>query len=314
MPRVALRRQLKNRGSLNASYYSYVQQPSIDQLLPVTDNKNPLYEVRGNPDLKPALQRNVSFGYDYYDPKSGNNLWAGFYYGSTKHDIISITSYDEQLRQLTTYTNVNHNDNWSAYLSLGKSKKEKDYHWRVQLETNASTGRNHAFINTQAYTSHSYSVMARPMITYGYKDLFEINPSFRFNYQFNRYDIQALDNRKNTMYEAGFSGSLYWPSRLSWTTDLNYTHNSDVVPGFPKGYWLWNASVGYDFMKDKRATLEFSVFDLLDQNQTVRRSITDTYISDTQTMMLQRYFMVKLIYNLKKQPKKKDHSKQIYIF
>lgn len=314
IPRISIRRQFKNKGSLNASYYANVRQPSVSQLLPITDNKNSLYQVRGNPDLKPALMRNASLGYSFYDPSSGNNLWFSLNYGSEKDAITSITSYDEHLRQLTTYTNVNNNDNWSAYLSLSKTKKKKDYHWQVKLETDASMGDNHAFVNKVPYTSRSYNLTARPMITYGYKDLFEINPSFRFDYQFNRYDIEALTNRKNTMYQAGASGTLYWPSRLTWTTDLDYTHNSDVAPGFSKGYWLWNASAGFDFMKDKRATLEFSVYDLLDQNQTVRRSITDTYIQDTQTMMLQRYFMIKLIYNLRKQDKKKEKSKQIYIF
>lgn len=314
IPQIALRRQLKNKGYLAANYYAYIRQPSIDQLLPITDNKNPLYQVRGNPDLKPSLMKDATVGYERFDAKSGNYVWFGVTYETITNAIASITSYDEQLRQLTTYTNVNHNDDWSVNLSLSKTKKEKEDHWQVKLETNASVADNHAFVNTLPYTSRSYNINLRPSVTYGYKDLFEVNPTFRYNYQLNRYDVKALNNRKNTFYQAGVSGTLYWPSRITWTSDVNYTHNSDVVPGFSKGYWLWNASVGLDFMKGKRATLQFSVYDLLDQNQSVRRNITDTYIEDTQTMMLQRYFMIKLIYNLRKQQKKTDHSKQIYIF
>lgn len=164
---------------------------------------------------------------------------------------------------------------------------------------------NHAFVNKTAYASNHYSFSLRPSVTYGKNDLFDIEPSYRLNYQYANYHVEALNNRENIVQQAMLSGTLYWPGRITWATDVNYTYNSNVAPGFSKAYWLWNASVGLDLFKDRRATLQLSVHDLLDQNISVQRNITDTYIEDRQTTILHRYFMLKLIYHLRKVGSKK---------
>ena len=42
-----------------------------------------------------------------------------------------------------------------------------------------------------------------------------------------------------------------------------------------------------------------SVFDLLKQNQSITRTVTESYIQDTQSDVLQQYFMLTFTYNLK---------------
>jgi hypothetical protein len=57
------------------------------------------------------------------------------------------------------------------------------------------------------------------------------------------------------------------------------------------------------------------VYDLLNQNVSVRRNITATYTQDVQTVILHRYFMLKLIYNLKKVGgEKKKASRPMFFF
>lgn len=308
-PRIYFRRKLKS-GNITFNYYSYLRQPSISQLLPVADNTNPLYIIKGNPDLKASVFNRMALSFGKFDFKSGNYFDFGLGYNFTKNDIVNVTTYDEQLRQLTTYTNVNGNNGFNISFHISKTKKKKSYHWQVKLNSRGSLNNNHAFVNNVPYTSKSYNIFLHPSVTYGYKELFEITPSYNFNYQYSKYDIKSLNNRENIMQQAGLSGTLYWPKHITWESDLNYTHNSDVAPGFRKGYWLWNASVGLDIFKKKQATIQLSVYDLLNQNISVHRNITDTYIEDRQTIILHRYFMLKLIYNLRKfgEKKKKEHG------
>ena len=53
-------------------------------------------------------------------------------------------------------------------------------------------------------------------------------------------------------------------------------------------------------MKAKAAEIRITAFDILKQNNSVSRNITETYYEDTQTNVLQRYFMVTFTYNFKK--------------
>ncbi|HAA20788.1 MAG TPA: hypothetical protein DCP28_19255 [Cytophagales bacterium] len=62
---------------------------------------------------------------------------------------------------------------------------------------------------------------------------------------------------------------------------------------------LWNMSLGYRFLKDRRGELSLEVFDLLNQNASLQRNVTDIYIEDVQTNALQRFFMLTFTYNLR---------------
>lgn len=307
-PSLYIRKQSKTKGNFNLRYNTEIKQPDISQLLPVADNSNPLYIIEGNPNLKPTISHNFNLGYDYYDFKSGNGIFGNVGYHLTKNGIVNVTTYDPQLRQLTTYTNVNGNYGFNGYLNLNKSKKKTDYHWRMDAGVFANSNSARAFINGVQYKTNNYSFFPHLSFTYGYKELFEITPAYHINYQYATYSLYSLRNTQSLMQQAGFSGSLYWPGRFTWSTNFNYTRNNNVAPGFRKGYLLWNGSVGLDLFKSRPATLQLSVYDLLNQNVSVNRTVGATYTQDTQTIILHRYFMLKFIYNLRKFGEKKKHE------
>ena len=56
------------RVSLN--YNGNTRQPSLSDLMPLTDNSDPLYITRGNPDLKQAYIHNLDLRYEWF-PASG---------------------------------------------------------------------------------------------------------------------------------------------------------------------------------------------------------------------------------------------------
>jgi vacuolar-type H+-ATPase subunit D/Vma8 len=58
-------------------------------------------------------------------------------------------------------------------------------------------------------------------------------------------------------------------------------------------------SAGKKLLKDQRGELRLSVFDLLKQNQAIRRNVTENYIEDVQNDVLQQYFMLTFTYNLR---------------
>jgi hypothetical protein len=53
-------------------------------------------------------------------------------------------------------------------------------------------------------------------------------------------------------------------------------------------------------MEKKAAELKVSVFDLLNQNNSISRTVTETYIEDNVTRVLNRYFMLTFTYTLRK--------------
>jgi hypothetical protein len=69
--------------------------------------------------------------------------------------------------------------------------------------------------------------------------------------------------------------------------------------GFKKDFFLWNTSLGYQFL-DKQFLFKTKVYDVLNQNLGTSRSISPTGIYEQQNTVLKRYVMFSLTYTLKK--------------
>ena len=79
-------------------------------------------------------------------------------------------------------------------------------------------------------------------------------------------------------------------------SDLNYTASKGYAEGFNENQWMWNASISYQFLRDRSATLMLKVYDLLQQKQTVSRTVSANYIDDIEYNSLTRYFMLTFTY------------------
>ena len=90
-------------------------------------------------------------------------------------------------------------------------------------------------------------------------------------------------------------------SKTGWfvQNDVNSQNYSGLSQGFSQSFVLWNAAIGRKFLKNKAGELKLSVFDLLKQNQSVTRNVTGLGIEDSQSQVLQQYFMLTFTYNLK---------------
>jgi hypothetical protein len=60
-----------------------------------------------------------------------------------------------------------------------------------------------------------------------------------------------------------------------------------------------NLSVAKKFFANETGELRLSVNDVLGQNKSVSRSVTETYIDDTRNEVLSRYIMVSFSYTLR---------------
>ena len=62
---------------------------------------------------------------------------------------------------------------------------------------------------------------------------------------------------------------------------------------------IWNVGLGKKFFSDQRGEVRLTANDILNQNKSVSRTITDSYVQDTQTQVLSRYFMLTCTYTLR---------------
>ena len=97
--------------------------------------------------------------------------------------------------------------------------------------------------------------------------------------------------------------------RLFFGNDFEYNRNSNIAPGFKKDFYLWNTSLGYSFFK-KQIIAKIKVYDVLNQNQSIKRVISDSYFEDREDLILKRYIMFSLTMALNKFSKKNNRSNE----
>jgi hypothetical protein len=126
---------------------------------------------------------------------------------------------------------------------------------------------------------------------------FTVSYTANFNKVKNNIDASATDNY--FQQTAGLQLNLLSKSGWFFQNDLNNQYNSGLTQGFNQNYWLWNMSAGKKILKSQKGELKLSVFDLLKQNRSIERNVTNQYIEDVRSQVLQQYFMLTFTYNLR---------------
>ena len=282
------------------SYRKSHNAPRISQLQAITDVSNPLNIVIGNPNLKAATtdRMHLSFRNNNMKTKSGFSIYGSVSFTDNQAVSKSITDL-VTLKRTTTYTNVDGQKWYYTNANYHKKYKFDKHNFSWNTGVNISGNRNVGFSNGAQYTSNSFSYGPNISMTYNYNDLIEITP--RYNYGFDKTKYSTNLGRATDYTNSSLSINLetYWPKWVEFANDFTINNNPDVAAGFTQTSYMWNASLGFKILKEK-GILKIKAFDLLDQNTSVNQSTNQDYISNTESLVLKRYFMLSFTYKVKK--------------
>ncbi len=285
-------------GNINLFYNGRTQQPSVQQLQPVPDNSNPLYIRLGNPDLKQSFFHSIGIN---AQQSNGFAYWnANINMNTVNNQIVTENFFDSSGRQISRPININGNYFFSGNVNYSKTWRKKIWTLRLNLGTSGSFNNSVNITNKVQNTTKSYNLAQTMGINFTYKEILIVNPSFYIRYSNADYSIQQSQDAEYITKGVSLMFSCNWPKRLLIENNINYNYNSRTAPGAPNGITIWNAAVGWFLFPKKEGTIRLTVYDLLKQNAGINRSITPTYVEDRQSQVLQRYFMVSFIYNLRK--------------
>ena len=121
--------------------------------------------------------------------------------------------------------------------------------------------------------------------------MLEIRPRYRITFTKNKYDIDDFEDREFSYHDLNVRTALFLPKNFEWRNDIQYNYNPNIGEGFQSSAWFWNSTLAYSVLKDN-GTVTLKVYDLLNQNTNARRTATQNYIQDSQSTVLEQYFML----------------------
>lgn len=303
------RYEISSEKQFRTYYRNSTNTPNISQLQSVIDNSNPLLLSTGNPDLK--QENRYVFGIRYNHTNTSKAKAFFFFFNSEyKSDYIGkstmIATTDTLLAdgvtlykgaQLSNPVNLDGYWNIKSFFTYGLPVKALKSNLNLNAGITYSTVPG--LINNVVNLSNTYNFNSGFILGSNISKDVDFTLSYSGNYNTVQNSIQIKSNGNYFFHSA--SAKLNWLplEKIILNTEVYNTLYSGLGSGFNQNIFLWNAAIGYKFLKNNAAQIRLSVFDILKQNNSISRTITETYIEDNQTQVLTQYYMLTLYYNVK---------------
>lgn len=278
---------------VDLSYNGTTQHPGIDQLSPDSIIHNAMSKTVGNPDLKPSFSNRFGLSYRKSDYESGRYFSANASYSFTMNNTVGYQLVDQHSNTINTYRNVDGNSNAYAYVTFNTPLKNKKIN--VGSYFNVFYNKNIGFINAKKSIRNMVSIS--PSI-YGRlnHEKVEANLSFNVNHNMVHNNLSEIKRSNNTDYRLSNTLKVKLPLDFAVESDLSFSYQTGLSEGVKKDETMWNLSLSKLFLKDKRGTLKFEYFDVLNDLRKNQNTISGSDYSNSWRKVINNYFILSFSY------------------
>ncbi|MBE0643207.1 MAG: outer membrane beta-barrel protein, partial [Bacteroidetes bacterium] len=309
MPYAMMRLKFTQGKDMRLFYRSRTSPPSVDRLQDVLDNSNPLQLSIGNPGLDQEYMHFLGMRY------SATNMQAGSYFflfamGSYTFDPVGnstiVASGDTTVfggipllrgTQITRPENFDGSYSLRSYMTYGQAVGFLKSN--INLNLSGTFSRSPSRINGLINYASAPAAGLGVSLTSNISQNIDFTVSTQSSMTWIANSLQEQNNSNYLTQSTRFRFNWIFLDGFVFNTDLAHEYYSGLSEGYNDDFLLWNLSLGYKFLPNDAAEIRATVFDVLKQNNSITRSVTDTYIEDARTNLLQRYVLVTFTWNLR---------------
>lgn len=308
LPNAMLNYKFSKSRNLRVNYRTSTNIPGISQLQNVIDISNPLLLKSGNSDLKQTFENNLNLRFGGFNSVTARNAMI-FLNASYTDNYISNATYllrtDSVIQgvpvsggsQLTKPVNLN--GYYTARMFFVYGFPLKAIKSNVNVNGGINYGHTPSIINAMVNKSNSYALNGGAFIGSNISDKLDFSIGYNAGYTIVKNDVQKQSD--NNFFNQTTTFKINW---IFWkgfvlNTDFNQTLYNGLTQNYNQQYFLWNAYIGYKFLKNNALEAKISIFDILNQNRSIGRNVTGSYTEDYNTTVLRRYALFTLTYTLK---------------
>lgn len=302
-PTLDFRYRFSKVSNLRINYRGTTSQPSMTDLLDITDDSNPLNIKKGNPGLKPSFTHNFRLFYNDYIEKHQRALMTFVNFSMTRNSISDMVTYDDKTGGRTTQPE-NINGNWNARGAfMFNTAIDSAGVWNINTFTTLAYTNAVGYLSLDGKTSQKNTTKQTQVgerIAMGYRNNWlEVNLNGTLNYNHARNKLQASSNMNTWQFSYGPSITVTMPWGMSLSTDLSQSSRRGYSDqSMNTNELVWNAQLSQGFLKGKPLTVMIQFYDLLHQQSTLSRALTAMARTDTEYNSINSYAMLHVIYRL----------------
>ena len=289
-PSVFLSYAFNEKNDVQLSYSRRINRPNFFQMIPYIDYSDSLNLKRGNPDLRPEFTNSIEFNYQHTFNRS-NNFIASAYFKNTAGLItgFQVFEYNPVLHKnvvMNTYANAN--GSYSYGLEITSKNTVKSW-----LDITSNVNMYNVVINGTNLQSN----LSNQLFTWFAK----LNMNFKlpknFSYQLSG-DYQAKSIMP--MGGGGRGGGGGFGGGGGGMGGMGGGPPSSTVQGYIRPRYSVDMAIKYDFLKNKAATITFSVSDVFKMRVFNSYSATDYFVQNSYRYNNQQFFRLNFSYRFGK--------------
>lgn len=297
LPRASINYKFSKTENLRLFYRSSTNAPDISQLQNVVDNSNPLQLRVGNPNLQQDYTHSFNVRYGKTQAAKGNGLFLFANATLTNNYIGNSTTISRDGVQISMPVNLNGYLRSNLFGTYSIPFKE------IKSNLNLNAGVNYtktpSLINSVMNDAKNYAFNGGFVLGSNISENLDFTVSYNGAYNIANNSAQPQSNFNYYSQTSSLKFNWIFLKGFVFNTNLNHTLYSGLGEAYDRDFLLWNASLGYKFLKNKALQADIYAFDILNQNNSISRTINDVYIEDSRTTVLQRFVMLKLTYTIR---------------
>lgn len=303
-PTVDFRWKRSDTSQLRFTYRGNSSQPSISNLLDITDNSDPLNIRMGNPGLKPSFTQQFNLFYNDYIQKHQRAVMTFVNFSTTSNAIENKMTYvPETGGRITRPENINGNWNGNMGFMFNTAIDSAGF-FNVNTFTNLNYNHRVGYVsvdrNADSQKSATKSLGIGERLAASYRnEWLEVELNGSLNYTRSRNDLQPDRDLDTWQYSYGGMVGVTAPWGTSLTTNLNMQSRRGYSDAsMNTNELIWNAQVSQSFLRGNALTLSLQLYDILHEQSTVSRILSGYQRSDTEYNAITNYAMLHVIYRL----------------
>ena len=302
-PTANFRWRFSQSGNLQFQYRGSTSQPSIDQLLVINDDTNPLNKTTGNPDLKPSFTQSFNLRFNNFSMARQRFINANANFSTTANSIVNKVTYNDIGGQESRPENIN--GNWNAggnimfnsaidslgYFSYNISLNDNFNH-RVSYVGDAKTRE------TLRNVTNSNNIGTRLGASFR-NDWLEVELNGSLNYNQTRNKLQPQADLDTWSFAYGFNTTVYMPWGTQVSTDMGMNSRRGYSDqSMNTNELIWNAQISHSLLRGKPLTIMLQFYDILGQQSNFSRTISAMARTDNEYNAITSYVMLRVSYRL----------------
>ena len=305
-PNVRFRYRWTKQHQIDVRYRGRSSQPSMTDLLPITDTTDPLNITMGNPGLKPSFSHTLNAHYRNYIVERQRGIFAMLGGQLVQNSVSSMVRYNTETGGRETRPE-NINGNWNVNGMFGFNTALPNKKFTISTDTRLEYDNSVQYLAQNGMDSRKNTtgtINVRESLRGKFRNDWdsgwglEVSLTGNLNYQHAENKLQPDRNLDTYMYSYGGSTNVTFPWSMTLSTDMSMNSRRGYSDAsMNTNELIWNAQIAQTLFNGA-GTLSLQFYDILHEQSNISRTINAAMRRDSETNAINSYCMLHFIYKL----------------